>query len=260
MKGGIILKLDKKTALAMSIIATILIVCISAAIAFGTSRSKDAKDTKDKLEILADTQTKEETKTETTVKKKYVYNNIDGLYFIASKDHEMLKESIEKYLLKNDIYITHITITDKVETEDENFYAFWILLDSSILIRGNYNYELSEYSFTKETDDKIISGFIDTSIPDDEDVSNDVYGYMDLNIENLEEIEPFLSKEDLARLTDELVDFLDLHHELRRLFKVYDIKENADSVSWIFLFETPRIDDKNVLVTYVENIFEFTLK
>lgn len=259
------MKLDKKIVIVISVVATLLIICVTTVVAFRFSK-KDKEPSTETVtksgngETEPDTKDKDSEDSESVQEKEYRYNNIDGLYFIPSQEHENLKAAIEQYLSKNSYDVTDITITDTTETEDENFYTFWILLDNTMLLKGNYNYELGAYSFVEETDKDRISQFVDISAPDDEEAPDDVYAYMELTIQNLGELETLLPKEDLERLPDEFISFLDKHYELRRLFTITDIKNENTSIHWVFTFDTPRIDGKNVSVTYKENAFVFELE
>jgi len=269
VKGGLFLKVNRKAVLSLLAIVIVLVICIGITIILGVSKSKEKADDSSTESTTSgeekEEQTKQETQvqhseSETTQEKQYTYNNLDGLYFIPSKEHENLKIAVEQYLSENHYDMTKITVMDAIKTEDEIFYTFWLLLDSQVVIRGNYHYDLNEYAFIEEMDKKVISRFIDTSMPDDVDAASDEYAYMPLTIENLEELESFIPKESYEQLPDELTDFLDSQNELRRLFKVTDIKEESASIQWVFTFDIPRIDGKNVSVTYSEDTFNFKLE
>ena len=259
------MRLDKKIVIVIAVVATLLIICVTTVVAFRLSE-KDKEPSGETITESGKGKTEPNTKnsdsedSKSIQEKAYRYNNIDGLYFIPSQEHKNLKAAIEQYLSKNNYDVTDITITDSMETEDENFYTFWILLDNATLLKGNYNYELNSYAFIEETDKNRISQFIDTSVPDGDEAPDDVYAYMELTIQNVEELEALLPKEDFKRLPDEFTSFLDKHYELRRLFTVTDIKSETSTIHWVFTFDTPRIDGKNVSVTYKENAFIFELE
>jgi len=97
-----------------------------------------------------------------TEKKDYMYHNIDGLYFISSDQYDDLKKAITNYLKSiaktNTVDITFI---NKIETENDIQYTFWIRLTDNTFIRGVYDYDRNQYAFVVETDETIINEYID---------------------------------------------------------------------------------------------------
>lgn len=193
----------------------------------------------------------------------YSYNNLDGLYFIPSTMYDDFKTAVEQYLeLTERTDTSKINVLDIITTEDDILYTFWILLSDNTILRGAYNYDLYSYTFDVETDEEIITKFIDTSGPDGIDNGDHSFTYAELSIGNLEELESVLPEEAYQRFPDELLTFLSTGNELRRLFTLSGITQSGDSISWTCTFDTPRIDRKNVYVTYStsENNFVFSIE
>lgn len=259
------MNLNKKAVIILTIFVSVLILGISIIIAKGIANPKEMETnlTEQVNETDKDTDvelSEQEKDTISDTSREHTYHNLDGLYFIPSKDYDNLKTMIEQYLKKEKYHVTHISITDRIETEDENFYTFWFLLDNDILIRGNFNYDLNEYAFMEETNEEIISKFIDNSTPETPGNIPDEYVYTELTIENMETLKNLLPQEAYERLSDELIFFLNSQNELRRLFTVNDIKEENTSIEWTFTFDTPRIDGKNIHTVYSENTFKFSIE
>jgi len=201
--------------------------------------------------------------TGTDTAQEYIYYNLDGLYFVPSWEYDRVKTAIEDFLeLIAKTGISKIRVLDKIVTDDDILYTFWVLLDDDTILRGAYNYELDSYAFEIETDESIITKFIDTTGPDGTDDPNISYAYADLTISNLKDLESILPDEAYQRFPDELLSFLDSQHELRRYFTISGIEQDGTTVSWACGFDTPRIDKMNVYVTYSTDngVFTFILQ
>lgn len=95
------------------------------------------------------------------------YINLDGLYFLPSAQYDFFESEFNDYLIsveKTDV--EDVFIFGKVETEDDNFYTFWLILNSTEVIRGMYSYSLNRYSFIPETEGEIFEAYQENYHPD----------------------------------------------------------------------------------------------
>ena len=193
-------------------------------------------------------------------RKDLTYNNIDGLYFISSEMHPDFKAAFEQHLDSSDLAVSSVLFTGTVTTEDERFYTFWLLLDSDTVLRGTFNSNNDKYAFDLELDADIIAKFVDPGPPDGVDDPTVSYSYADLTISNMDKLEAALPEEAFLRFPDALQNYLDGLPDLRKFFTLAFIEQDGDTVSWTCVFDTPRIDRKNITATYSEkNDFSFSL-
>lgn len=88
------------------------------------------------------------------------YINLDGLYFLPSSQHNLFKSEFNDFLGKTGRKdIKDVYIFSEIDTEDNNFYMYWMILDSKEVIRGMYNYELDAYSFMIEYEGELYEAY-----------------------------------------------------------------------------------------------------
>ena len=262
------MNIEKKKLLIIGIAATIFILGITTVLAVTVFNEQSEEPNEEETASIAPEESQaaviEDTAaTGTDTDAKYTYYNLDGLYFVPSWEYDGAKTAIEEFLkVIEKTSISKIRVLDKIVTDDDILYTFWVLLDDDTILRGAYNYELDRYAFEIETDESIITKFIDTTEPDGTDDPNVSYAYADLTISNLKDLESVLPDEACQRFPDELISFLDSQHELRRYFTISDIAQDGTTVSWTCNFDTLRIDKMNVYVTYStdNDIFTFSLQ
>lgn len=183
-------------------------------------------------------------------------DNLDGLYFYTSSSHASLKEKIAKYLNENNYYsVKVIDIVGTPENNDNITFIYWLYVSAhNIVLRGEYNMDTDETTFSIEKNTKVLDNLLGITPPsEDGDYSNIKDDIRNPEISNVNELKEIMNDNEISTLTSELNDFLIKRNEHRRSFTITNIINSKDLISFDCLFVARGFNDYDINVIFQRN-------
>lgn len=207
--------------------------------------------------------------------KVYEYINLDALYFLIEENTPAFKETLEAWIADEEIEATSVNVLSKID-EEKNESKFYLQLDDEedTIITVIYSLDSGEYALKKfkgkfdkvaayggtskeqeERDAKVEEELYDDSyVPEGE---GEEIGEMVIN-----DPSGYLAEIDEDHFKKELNDYLVSINERRRMYTVDDFYIGEGYFEMKLLFDTPRLDEKNLYATYdaEQDIYTFAIK